>query len=334
MNLNPGKTEFTDGEHVQLRREVERVKGLDKLTEAQIAREADLPASTLNSYLKGKYQGSDDPVAVALFRWLEARRTAAEVRSRMPAKPSFQPLATSQAITSRIHYARAMGRIVVISGVPGVSKTATAMQYCSDTPRAWLSTMDPATSGVPTMLLELLAAMGINDVRGTPQQLSRRVVAKVMEAESVIVIDESQHLSDKAIEQLRSINDKTRQMGRGVGIVLMGNEEAYSKIGPTGTKAAFAQVSSRIAQRRYIQTPLREDVAAMAQAWADVNREIIGPKEVDFLVQIAMTPGGLRNVEMTFEGALIAAFGAQQPLSLAHLKGAFGSITDLTQRGA
>lgn len=334
MNLNPGKTEFSEGEHAELRKEIERLKSVDKLTEAEIARQADVPASTLNSYLKGKYAGKDDPVAVALFRWLEARRIAADLRRRMPMKPAFQPLATSQAITNRIHYARAMGRIVVITGVPGVSKTATALQYCSDTPRAWLSTMDPATSGVPTMLLEVLSAMGVPDARGTPQQLSRRVVAKAMEAESVIIIDESQHLSDKAIEQLRSINDKTRQMGRGVGIVLMGNEEAYSKIGPTGSKAAFAQVSSRIAQRRYIQAPLREDVAAMAQAWADANQEVIGAREIDFLVGVAMSPGGLRNVEMTFEGALIAAFGAEQPLALTHLKGAFGTITDLLQRAA
>lgn len=331
MNLNPGKTEFSEAEHADLRREVERVKREDGLSEAEISRQADIGAPTLNSYLKAKYQGQNDPVAVALFRWLEARRIAKDVRRKLPTKPSFQPLPTSKTIEHRIHYARAMGRMVVVTGSPGVCKTATARQYCADTPRAWLATMDPATRGVPTMLLEVLAAMGIVDVRGTPQQLSKRVVAKAMEAEGVLLIDESQHLSDQAVEQLRSINDKTTQLGRGLGIVLLGNEEAYSKIGPTATKQAFAQVSSRIAQRRYIVQPAREDVVGLAHAWGAANREEVTADMVAFLIEIAMKPGGLRNVEMTFEGALIGAFGSEEPLSIQHLKGAFGSITDFVR---
>lgn len=333
MNLNPGKTEFSDAEHDQLRREIERFKAQpplgEGLSEAEIARQADISPSTLNSYLKGRYQGRNDPVAVDLFRWLAARRSAGELRGRLPIAPAFQPLATSQRILALIQYARAMGRMTVISGVPGVSKTATARQYCADHPRAYLATMEPATRGVPTMLLELLAAMGQHEARGTPQQLARKVITKVTEAQSVLLLDESQHLSDQAIEQLRAINDRCR-----VGIVLLGNEEAYSRIGPTGVKAAFAQVSSRIAQRRYIVHPAREDVVAMAHAWAAANSEEIGPREIEFLCQVAMKPGGLRNVEMTFEGALIAAHGGETPLTLEHLQGAFGSITDLTARAA
>ncbi|MFN3858387.1 MAG: AAA family ATPase [Caulobacter sp.] len=329
MNLNPGKTSFTDGEHTAIRKAVETIKANDGLTEAAIAREADIPASTLNSYLKGRYQGQNDPVAQSLHRWLEARKVQAELRRRLPVSPTFQPLATSQMILSRLHYARAMGRMVVLAGVPGVSKTATARQYCQETPRAWLATIEPASGGVPTMLLEVLAAMGIDDARGTPQQLARKVVTKAVEAESIILIDEAQHLSDQAVEQLRAINDRARAMGARVGIALLGNEAAYSKIGPTGNRAAFAQVSSRIANRRYIIEPAAEDVAQLARAYAEANREVIGPAEVDFLIRVAKRPGGLRNVEMTFEGALIAAFGNEEPLQLQHLQGAFSAITDL-----
>lgn len=329
MILDPGKTEFSAAEHNALRQEIERLKTFEGLSQAEISRQSDIAESVLSSYLKDKYAGKNDPVAVALNKWLKSRAAATELRRRLPVAPAFQPLATSLQIRQRIDYARAMGRVVVMAGVPGVSKTASARQYCSDTPRSWLATMDPATRGIPTMLLEVLAAMGITDVRGTPQQLSRRVVAKAVEAEGVILIDEAQHLSDQAIEQLRAINDKTRELGRPTGVILLGNEELFTKIGPTGSKAAFAQVSSRVAVRRYIQTPAREDVAALAYAWAAANREEITSRDIDFLVGVAMRPGGLRNVEMTFEGALIAAFGANEPLSIEHLQGAFGAITDL-----
>ena len=328
MNLNPGKTEFTDAEHDQIRRDVSRARAEDNLTEAEVSRRAEVAAGTLNSYLKGRYTGNNDPVAVALHRWLQSRRVSEELRQRLPRAPSFQPLATSRMIHQRIHYARAMGRIVLIAGVPGVSKTASASQYRADTPRTWMATMEQASRGLPTMLLEILDAMGMTEERGTPQQLMRKIVAKGVEAEGVLLIDEAQHLSDQAIDQLRAINDKTRQLGRPLGIVMLGNEALYTKIGPTGSKAAFAQVSRRVAVRKYIIQPAREDVVALSHAWAAANQEVLTARDVEFLVEIAMKPGGLGNVEMTFEGALLAAFGTNEPLSLDHLQGAFSSIAD------
>lgn len=329
MNLDPGKTEFTDAEHAELRRDVESVKALDNVTEAQIAREADVSASAVNSYLRGSYKGRNDEVAAKLLRWLSSRSRAKAMRRRMPLAPAFQRLSASRTIENRLHYARAMGRMVMVTGVPGASKTATARQFASDNPRTWLATMDPSTRGVPTMLLAVLAAMGTADVRGTPMQLANRVVQRAIEAEGLLVIDEAQHLSEQAIEQLRAINDKTREHGRPLGIALIGNDEANAKIGPTATKAVFAQVSSRIAQRKHLASPHPDDVAVLARAWAEANAETIGQPEIAFLIDIAQRPGGLRNVEMAFEGALITAFGAEEPLNLKHLRGAFASITDL-----
>lgn len=329
MNLDPGKIDFSEQDHEALRGAVETVKRTGGLTEAAIAREADIGAPVLNSYLKGTYGGRNDQVAIKLNRWLEARKKAATLRRRLPQAPAFVPLSASRTIEQRFYYARAMGRMVMVTGVPGCSKTSTARQFCQDNPRSWLVPMDPSTRGVPTMLLTVLAAMGITDVSGTPMQLANRVVAKATEAEALLLIDEAQHLSEQAIEQLRAINDRTRAMGQPLGIALIGNEEANTKIGPTGHKPAFAQVSSRIAQRKYLAAPNPDDVATLARAWAAANDEVVTPEDIAFLVEIAMRPGGLRNVEMTFEGALIAAWGAGEPLELKHLKGAFNAITDI-----
>jgi DNA transposition AAA+ family ATPase len=332
MNLNPGKLEFSDADHAEIREAVEALKR-DGLKEAQIAREAELGASTLNSYLKGNYNGRNDGVAIALHRWLESRREATAARLQLPKSPTYQPLGTSKIIRSRMDYAKLMGRLVVITGVPGCSKTSTARQYRADHPRVYLATMDAATSSLPAMLTEILAAMGIEVTGGLPQQLARKVVAKATESDTgcLIIVDEGQHLSTKAIEQLRAINDRTEQLGIPVGIVVMGNEELGAKIGPTAARAVFAQVSSRVAQRRYISGVPRDDVVALAHAWAGANAEELGGGEIEFLVSIAQKPGGLRNVKMTFEGALIAVRGAETPtpLTLKHLQGAFASITDL-----
>ena len=151
--------------------------------------------------------------AELLTKWLSGRKRAAALRSRLPNSPLFQMLPTSQRVLALLDIAKATGRLISITGAPGTSKSASARQYCASNTRAWLATMDPSTSGVPTMLLEVLAAMGEPEHKGTPQVLSKRVVTKAAEAKGLIIIDEAQHLSDKAIDQIRAISDTTRRMG-------------------------------------------------------------------------------------------------------------------------
>lgn len=328
MNVTLGKTEFTDVEHAALRRQVEDILHCDAdLTKAEIARQADLPASTFSQYLSDTYpsEPGKNTAAVAITKWLESRKQTEALRHRLPVAPPYLPLRGSNEIKTILAYSRALGRMSMICGSPGVGKTVSARRFKEEFPRTWLATMDPSTRGVNTMLVELLAAMGHGEAKGAPQTLVRQVRRIVQEAQGLIIIDEAQHLSEQAIEALRGINDAER-----VGIALMGNETAWQRVGATGMKAAFAQVSSRFAQRKYIVSPNPVDVEALARAWADANDETIGRSEVAFCQTIAARPGGLRNIEMTFEGALIAARGANETLSLDHLQAAFGQLSGRT----
>lgn len=314
MNVNPGKTEFTEAEVTQLRLEV-RAKVDERLTQAEIGRQADVKSSTLSQFLSGSYPGDPGPIAEKLYRWLRTREIAEEVRRRLPVTPDFIPLQRSAAITGFLQYAREAGRIVMVAGSPGVSKTSTARQYQADTARTWYAPMDSTCSGAPSMLIEVLIAMGTPDPKGPPNILLRQICVKAAEAKGLLIIDEAQHLSDKAIEALRAINDRCR-----LGVALLGNEAVYTQVGPTGVKARFAQVSSRFAKRTFIVEPDPRDAAALAHAWAQVNGEVIGEREVRFCQEIAARPGGLRNIEMTFESALLAARGAGEPIGLLHLQ--------------
>ena len=330
MNLQPTKTEFTEAEHGEIRRSVQEALATEQgLTQAEIGRQSEVAQSVLSSYLKGTYTGDNDAPAQKLTKWLAGRRRAAELKARLPVSPVFQPLHTSQRFMALFVMALETGRMVQITGSPGVSKTATARQFCAGENRAWLATMDPSSAGVPTMLLEVLEAMGVEEAKGTPQILSKMVLKRASEAKSLIIIDEAQHLSDKALEQLRAINDMARAKGRSVGLVLLGNEKVAGKIGGTGNRAEFAQVSSRIAQRRHVVKPDARDVTTLAQAWADANREHLDKAAIDFCQVIAARPGGLRNIEMTFENALLMTLEIGEPLAVEHLKGAFHQLSSL-----
>lgn len=328
MNLKPDKTSFTDEEHEALRADI--AAELDaRFKQAHLAREAEVSAPTLSQYLGGKYAGDNDDIAARLTKWLNARRRTREHEERLPVSPEYQPLQTSKEIALRLRFAREAGRMVSICGQPGVSKTSTAIQLRHETPRTWLATMDPSTRGVNTCLVAILEAMGEADARGTPQALARRILNRAMAATCLIIIDEAQHLSDQAVEQLRAINDRARAQGCRVGIALMGNQLAFSRVAHDGSRPAFAQVSSRMAQRMWIVKPAPADVTALAEAWAAENREVLTEAARRYCLQIADHPGGLRNIEMAMESALMAAWGAKQPLDVEHLQWAFASQSGL-----
>jgi hypothetical protein len=326
MNVNPGKTEFSEADHTKLRASVRAVV-TEGLAQADVARQADVPSSTLSQYLNDKYptEPGKTEIAAKLHKWLKARDESAKFRRERPASPDYLPLHASKQITSVLLYALEMGRLVMIAGTPGQSKTATARQFQADFPRIWYAAMEPTCGGVPTMLLEILSAMGKTDARGTPQALRREICAIAAEAPGLIIVDEAQHLSPMAIEALRAINDKTR-----TGIAMLGNEAVHMKVGATGVTATFAQVSSRVAQRRVFLKADPRDAGALAKAWAERNGEVIGPAEVAYCQDIAGRPGGLRNIEMTMEAALLAARGRSEPLGLDHLQGAFAQASGST----
>lgn len=326
MNLQIGKLTFSEADHKALR---DQITGLiaDGMTQAGIGREAEIASATLSQYLAGKYPGDLNTIAAKLHKWLESRRKARAAQTRLPVAPVYQPLSGSKQIMSRLQYARTSGRMVSICGAPGVSKSATARQFRHETPRVWMATMDPSTRGVNTALVEILDAMGETDARGTPQALSRRVLQKASDASCLIIVDEAQHMSDLAVEQLRAINDKARSQGAKVGIALLGNQLAYARMAHDGSRPAFAQVSSRMSQRMWIVEPEPADVEQLGRAWASANNEKLDEASAIFLRDIARRPGGLRNVEMTMEAALVAAWGQDERLSLDHLRWAFGQLS-------
>src|SRR5437868_14373461 len=127
MNINPGKTEFSEADHEIVRAEVKRLVG-GGIAQAEVARQAEVAQATLSQYLSGTYTSEPGrtQAAVRLHKWLRARDAAAAMRRQLPVAPPYMPLRASTSIAAILAYARETGRLVMVTGVPGVSKTATA----------------------------------------------------------------------------------------------------------------------------------------------------------------------------------------------------------------
>lgn len=76
-----------------------------------------------------------------------------------------------------------------------------------------------------------------------PQKRSRATSSRLKGTQGLLIVDEAQHLSAGAIDQLRAVHDRAE-----VGLALLGNEEVWSRIDGGGRKAQ-AQLNDTQSER-------------------------------------------------------------------------------------
>ena len=125
-----------------------------------------------------------------------------------------------------------------------------------------------------------------------------------------IIIDEAQHLSIRALENLRAINDSTE-----TGIVLCGNPTVYDRMHGRG-QAHFAQLYSRIGIRRHIIEPDLEDITKIFLNYGLDKESLL------YLHKLALQRGGIRNCVKVLNIALQLRDDEKEPLTIDHLQSA------------
>jgi len=281
----------------------------DGLTRARIAAECGVPEGTFGPWLNAKYAGDNASIAAKAAKWLELRevrkaRAHEEIRA-----PGFQGTRTAEAILTTLDHAQLFGDLVLIAAKPGSGKTMACEEHQRQRPRVHLATMRPSTRGVNTALVEVLAAMGEPEARGTPQVLSRRIISRVKEPGALIILDEAQHLSVQAVEELRAIHDATK-----VGIAFVGDERLTAVFDARD----YSQLRRRIGMRAKAPKSLDADAEMLARAWG-----VADATEIKFLRAVAQKPGGLGGVTKILLAATRLAVAEQTPRNLGHLRAAW-----------
>jgi DNA transposition AAA+ family ATPase len=294
----------------------------DKISRVKVAGESGIPEGTFGPWLNDKYAGDNVNIARQAQRWLDLRAERLEQAEVMPEAPVWQPTPTSKKMLGILARAQTIGDLVVIGCGAGVGKSATCGQYKATRPNVHLVAMRPSTRGVNTCLVALLNAMGEPNAKGTPQGLADRVIDKVRNANALIIIDEAQHLSVQAVEELRSIHDVT-----GCGLAFVGDERLFNIF--AGSRAGeFAQLTSRMGYRLRQARPDAQDAALLTAAHG-----ITDPKIISVATEIAMKPGALRGLTKVLLIARQHAALTKEPLSERSLRTAWASL-DPTQAGS
>lgn len=280
------------------------------MTQAQVARESGISATSLSQLLKGVYPSDPQGIIERLTAWLCARRE--RLSASLPQAAGFVETATARRIEAALAYAQMAADVAVIYGAAGVGKTMAAQHYAATRPQVWVATMTPGHQGVTAALEEVALAIGMKDIPQSPARIHREVVARLRGTGGLIVVDEAQHLGVAALDALRAIHDAA-----GVGLALVGNDLVYGRM-TGGSRAAYLdRLFSRIGKRLRIGAAAKEDIEAVAVAygaaggWREV-REIAG--RAGF--------GALRSLAKTLRLAQMMAASSGEALAEAHVAAA------------
>jgi DNA transposition AAA+ family ATPase len=279
------------------------------LSQRAVAREAGVAVQVLNRWLASKSrEGEEQDTTNRMTAWLDAHKIA-ESPSRRDA--GFVNTPTARKIIGALTYCRSTGDMACVYGGPGVGKTRSIHHFRGGHPEnVWVATMTPASAGLVSALEVVADAVGVTEAAGGARRISNAIRAQVSGRGGIIIIDESQHLSMAAIEELRSIHD----VGR-VGLCLIGNETSYARLTGGSRAASYAQIFSRIGMRVFIHRPESADVRELAEHMGVHDKDAL-----ELLERLAARPGALR--------------GAVKAITLATSYAAGGAVTVKTLRDA
>lgn len=285
------------------------------IVQAQIARESGISPSAFSQWKAGTYAGDNGEIERKVRTWLDTRKAKASSGDRMPRAPEFEATPTSQRIISALGYAQVAGDIALIYGGAGLGKTTAIRQYKATGLSVWHATMTPASASVVTALEEICEALGIAESGGAAR-LFKAIVRRVRATGGLLVVDEAQHLSVAALDQIRSIHDATD-----IGIALVGNESVYARM-TGGTRAAFLdRLYSRVGKRLALKQSTDADIEALIAAWGINDKPCRRT-----LIDIARKPGALRTLTKTLRLASMHALAAKEAVCCEHVAKAWREL--------
>lgn len=298
-------------EEVRVRIETDR-----RLNQATVAREAGISATTLSQWLSGTYAGNIKQIEEKIGAWYRSELER-QSSSGLPTGPLWVDTPSSERAISTMRYAQLAADIVLIYGGAGTGKSKSIERYHRMAPNVFRATSCPASKGVAAILGEIAKAVGLRDFPTASAAVFRQICQKVTGSNGLLIIDEAQHLSLEALDQVRAIHDMT-----GIGIALVGNEAVYARMTGGTVRAAYLdRLYSRIGKRTYLKRSTEADIDAFAKGW-----NITDPACRKQIQDIGGKPGALRVLNKVLRLAASYAQAENRPLCCSDVRAAYNEL--------
>jgi hypothetical protein len=226
--LKEGET-ITAAQRTALRRDLKAYRddhliGGKPTSWAKIASCVGVAASTLSEWSRATYRADDDRICRMVDQFLsreEQQASGTNIRGFKMLRLVVEVMlaAVTQAIKRH--------SICVITGEPGSGKTAFAKWFAERNDGACLITCKKLDCDAKFIVDKLHERLGLGTYTPHARAKSREIEAYlVAHKNTIILVDESQHLTADALEILRSLHDLSDPEGmRNVPVILLGDED-------------------------------------------------------------------------------------------------------------
>ena len=270
--------------------------------QSHISREMGVSTAVLSQFLSDTYPGDNVTVAQKAMQFLEM----GAARERMAGSaPICLSVGNTQKILREVKMAHEANHILLVYGPAGCSKTMTLKYYAQNTNGVIYVEADATISSQRNILISVLEELGETPQRASTAQIMRKILSLVHDTNRLLIIDEAQHLNERAFDTLRAINDKAK-----IGIIFSGNRSILGRM--FGRKEPeYDTLFSRIGGfcELYNQHTL-EDISGIYKNF------FVNEKCAEHLQRVATRKGGLRRMDKEYRLAVNIANTLQQDLSL------------------
>lgn len=214
-----------------------------------------ISVTSLSQFLSGKYKGNIEEVERKVANYLrllkERELTQGDEIKWVDGIKNSELVLDIARLT---HVQRSIGLVI---GRSGLCKTISLKKYHIDHPDTIYIEADSAYNA-KEVLREIHIAVGLNGV-GNLNHLKKDIINKLHGSGRMIIIDQTEYISSKALDLIRTIHDKA-----GIGILLAGLPQLLSNI--KGVGGVHEQIYTRIGAALELE-PLRdEDVVKLVTA--------------------------------------------------------------------
>lgn len=270
----------------------------EKISINTVAKSINWSAGALSLWLKDDYTGDSEKVERDVAAYLSRHEERAQVQTGV----EFVMTSQAVAILSAVRYAHTWGQMGVIYGRSGIGKSEAIKHYSASVGGVIVLTIDPVSLTPSAVLHDLAEALG-ESPRGTLRGLLRRICKRLDKSGRLIVVDEAQFLTHRAIESLRKIHDTAK-----VAIVFCGMPRLYHHMMGNGVEI-FEQLLTRVG--------IKKDIPSLSIADASLILRGRNPEISEAVCRVAfdLSFGCGRRLDKLYNHAARAAASESRPIA-------------------
>lgn len=264
-------------------------------SQAAIAKKIGISAATVSQFLNESYIGDNTEIAFKIDSFIYLQ----EMREKYIKAPKFtDKLRNTCKITAALDYVYANRCTGVVSGVSGCGKT-TALKNYQKIANGVVYIQADATKWSPCSVLKLISKALGEPCKGSSSDTLDKLIDKLSGTDKLIIIDEAQHLTARAFDTLRVLNDRAE-----IGVIYAGTPDIIKRMTVGRSTEEFDQVYSRIGYTCNLENYFT--IEEISNLFSEFN---LDKTVIEYLFQAASKKGGLRYAVNLFKLASAKASG-------------------------